>query len=97
MASDEAALRGTLSGTIGAALVWAPSFWALRKTDPEFAGLHEIQPTPLPVSTADIGAILLSRQSFLRSNIDQAIASLTKDGSIAGILRQQDFPGIPVP
>ncbi len=97
MASDEAALRAVINGTTGAALVWAPAYWALRKTDPAFAHLGEIQPTPLPVSTADIGAILLSKQSFLRSNIDQAIASLTKDGTIADILREQDFPGTSVP
>jgi polar amino acid transport system substrate-binding protein len=97
MASDEAALRGVISGTTGAALVWAPAFWALCKTDPAFAKLREIRPTPLPVSTADIGAILLSKQSFLRSSIDQAIASLTKDGTIGGILRQADFPGTTVP
>jgi polar amino acid transport system substrate-binding protein len=97
MASDEAALRAVVEGTTGAALVWAPALWALRKTHPELAGLREIGTSPLPVSTADVGAILLSKQSFLRSNIDRAIASLTEDGTIADILRQQDFPGIPVP
>jgi polar amino acid transport system substrate-binding protein len=97
MATDEAALRAVTSGTTGAALVWAPALWALREKQPAFTVLHEVQPTPLPVSTADIGAILLSKQSFLRSNIDQAIASLTRDGTIAGILKQADFPGTPVP
>jgi polar amino acid transport system substrate-binding protein len=97
MASDEAALRAVTSGSIGAALVWSPALWSLRKKDPAFVSLHEIQPTPLPISTADVGAILLSKQSFLRSNIDQAIASLTTDGTIAGILKQAGFPGTPVP
>lgn len=97
MASDEAALRAVVSGTTGAALVWAPALWALRKTDPTFSILRDIRPAPLPVSAADIGAILLSKQAFLRSSIDQAIASLTKDGTIAGILKKQDFPGKPEP
>jgi len=97
MASDEAALRAVTTGGIGAALVWAPALWALRRKEPAFVSLHEIQPTPLPVSTADVGAILLSKQSFLRSNIDKAITSLTKDGTIAGILKQAGFPGTPVP
>jgi polar amino acid transport system substrate-binding protein len=97
MASDEAALRAVANGTTGAALVWAPALWALRKKQADFGTLREIQPAPLPVSTADVGAILLSKQSFLRSNIDQAIASLTRDGSIAGILKQAGFPGTPVP
>jgi polar amino acid transport system substrate-binding protein len=97
MSSDEAALQAVLSGTTGAALVWAPALWALSKTDADLGKLREMAPSPLPVSTADVGAILLSKQSFLRSSVDQAIASLTADGTIAGILKDADFPGSPVP
>ena len=97
MSSDEAALGAVMRGTIGAALVWAPALWALRKTDADIAKLPEMAPSPLPVSTADVGAILLSKQAFLRSSIDQAIASLTADGTIAGILKDENFPGIPAP
>ncbi len=95
MASDEAALLSVTGGTTGAALVWAPALWALRKTDPGIGKLSEIKPSPLPVSTADVGAILLSKQAFLRSSIDQAIASLTGDGTIAGILKGEHFPAEP--
>jgi polar amino acid transport system substrate-binding protein len=97
MSSDEAALRAVLRGTTGAALVWAPALWTLRKTDPEIARLPEMAPSPLPVSTADVGAILLSRQSFLRSSLDQAIASLLADGTIATILADAGFPGTAPP
>jgi polar amino acid transport system substrate-binding protein len=97
MSSDEAALRSVLNGTTGAALVWGPALWSLRRTDATFSKLREIEPNPLPVSTADVGAILLSKQAFLRSSIDQAIASLTKDGTITGILTDEKFPGTPVP
>jgi polar amino acid transport system substrate-binding protein len=97
MASDEAALRAVLRGTTGAALVWAPALWALRKTDADIAKLPQMATSPLPVSTADVGAILLSRQAFLRSSVDQAIASLTADGTIAGILKDEHFPGTAEP
>lgn len=97
MSSDEAALQAVVRGTTGAALVWAPSLWALRKTDAGIAKLPEMAPSPLPVSTADVGAILLSKQAFLRVSIDQAIASLTADGTIAGILKGENFPGEPPP
>jgi polar amino acid transport system substrate-binding protein len=97
MASDEAAVRAVLSGTTGAALVWAPALWALRKSDPAIAKLPEMAPSPLPVSVADVGAILLSRQAFLRTSLDQAIASLTADGTIAAILTGERFPAEPVP
>ena len=97
MSSDEAALQAVMHGTTGAALVWAPALWALRKTDAEIAKLPEMAPSPLPVSTADVGAILLSRQMFLRNSVDQAIASLTADGTIADILKSENFPGTAEP
>jgi polar amino acid transport system substrate-binding protein len=97
MASDDAAVRAVMDGTTGAALVWAPALWALRTTDVAIAKLPEMAPSPLPISTADVGAILLSRQSFLRTSLDRAIASLTADGTIAAILKDENFPGTPVP
>jgi polar amino acid transport system substrate-binding protein len=97
MASDEAALRAVIEGTTGAALVWAPALWALKKTDARIAKLPEIKPSPLPQSTADVGAILLRRQAFVRASIDRAIASLTADGTIARILTEEEFPGEAVP
>jgi polar amino acid transport system substrate-binding protein len=96
MGSDELALRALARDTVGAALVWGPSFWALRQSDPAFANLRIISAKPLPDSAVDVGATLLSRESFLRSNIDQAIASLTADGTIQSILDSEKFPAAPV-
>ena len=96
MGSDELALRALLRETIGVALVWGPSFWALRQSDPDFARLRIISSKPLPDSAVDVGATLLTRESFLRNNIDQAIASLTADGTIQSILDSEKFPAAPV-
>lgn len=96
MGSDELALRALARNATGAALVWGPSFWALRPTDPAFAGLRIMPPRPLPDSTVDVGATLLARETFLRSNIDQAIAALTADGTIQSILDSEKFPASPV-
>jgi polar amino acid transport system substrate-binding protein len=95
MSTDEAALRSVLRGTAGAALVWAPSFWSLKESDPEIGKLRMIVPAPLPVSTVDIGAALLANETFLRSNVDQAIASLVADGTIQSILTSHKFPAAP--
>jgi polar amino acid transport system substrate-binding protein len=92
MASDEAALTALTAGTLGAALVWAPSFWALQKSNAAFAGLRIIAPKPMPASTVDVGAVLLARETFLRANVDQAIAALTADGTIDTILKGFGFP-----
>jgi polar amino acid transport system substrate-binding protein len=96
MGSDELALRALLSGTTGAALVWGPSFWAMRQKDPALGKLRLISLRPLPESSITVGATLLARESFLRSTVDQAIASLTADGTIQAILDSEKFPATPV-
>jgi polar amino acid transport system substrate-binding protein len=96
MADDEAALRAVLRGTTGAALVWAPALWALQAREQEFAKLRVVAPAPLPVSTADVGAALLSNEPFMRNGVDRAIASLTADGTLEALLRDSRFPATPV-
>jgi polar amino acid transport system substrate-binding protein len=95
MGSDELALNALVRGTVGVALVWGPSFWALQKSDPAFAGLRLISLKPLPESTVGVGATLLANETFLRSSVDDAIASLTADGSIQAILERAKFPATP--
>ena len=95
MSSDEAALRAVLQHEAAAAQVWAPSFWALRRADPAFRALAPIAPKPLPVTSIEVGAALLAKESYLRSAVDQAIASLLADGSLAAILKRHDFPAEP--
>ncbi len=96
MGSDELALRALLRDSIGVALVWGPSFWAMRQSDPALAKLRIISTRPVPDSSVDVGATLLARETFLRSNIDQAIKSLTADGTIQSILDSEKFPATPV-
>ena len=96
VASDEAALRDVVAGKLAAALIWAPSFWGLQKADPAFAKLRIIAPKPLPVSSMDVGAVLLARETYLRANLDQAITALTADGTIEAILKSFGFPAVPV-
>jgi polar amino acid transport system substrate-binding protein len=96
VASDEAALRDVTAGKLAAALVWGPSFWALQKADPAFAKLRTMAASPLPASSLDVGAVLLARETFLRANLDQAIAALTADGSIETILKGFGFPATPI-
>jgi len=96
MGSDELALKALGRGTVAAALVWGPALWALRGTDPAFAALRIIGSRPLPQSTADVGATVLARETFLRANVDQAIAALTADGTIQSILEAEKFPASPV-
>jgi polar amino acid transport system substrate-binding protein len=95
MGSDELTLQALGRGTVGVALVWGPSFWAMQKSDPSFAGLRLISPKPLPETTVGIGAILLANETFLRKSVDDAIAALTADGTIEAILDRAKFPATP--
>jgi polar amino acid transport system substrate-binding protein len=95
MGSDELALQALMRGTVSVALVWGPSFWALQKSDPALAGLRLISLRPLPESAVGVGAILLANETFLRSSVDGAIASLVADGSIGAILDRNKFPATP--
>ena len=92
MSNDRAAVDAVLSGTAGAALVWEPGLWALRETDATLAKLRAISPRPMPESAITVGAALLANEAFLRSNVDQAIATLTDDGTIQAILNAFKFP-----
>jgi polar amino acid transport system substrate-binding protein len=89
--SDQIALTAVLNGDVAGALVWGPSFGALTKSDPAFAELRTIALDPLPISSIPVGAVMLSTETFLRSSIDEAIASLVADGTIAAILAERGF------
>ena len=93
MSDDRAAMETVLSGEAGAALVWEPGLWALRASDSKFNALKSMSARPMPESTITVGAAVLANEAFLRSNIDQAIASLTEDGTVQQILDEHKFPG----
>jgi len=92
MGTNDRALEALLNGTVDVALVWAPNLWAKQRQDPAYAGLHVIDPSPLPPTTLGVGALLLANETFLRTAVDQAIAALSEDGTIAGILEKSGFP-----
>lgn len=92
MGTNEQALESLLNGSVDVALVWAPSLWARQRSDPAYGDMRILDPNPLPPTTLGVGAIVLADQKFLRSAIDEAIAALTADGTLTGILESFDFP-----
>lgn len=91
------ALDWLLNGTADVALVWAPSLWAAQRDEPAYADFRVIAPNPLPETSLGVGALLLSNESFLRTAVDEAIAALSADGTIEGILESFDFPASVAP
>lgn len=92
MGTDDLALRSLVDGTVDVALVWAPNLWAWQRRNPADADLRVIDPKPLPPTVLGVGALMLSDETFLRTAVDEAIAALTADGTIGGILEEYGFP-----
>ena len=89
--------RALPNGTVGIALVWGPALWALQRSDAGYAKLrHDLGPGRCRTPRSMSGAAVLAEKSSLRSNIDQAIASLTADGTIQSILDGDKFPAAAV-
>ncbi len=97
MGTNDLALQSLLNGTVDVALVWAPHLWAKQREEPAYADLHVIDPNPLPPTTMGVGALLLADETFVRTAVDEAIAALSEDGTIAGILEEYGFPATALP
>lgn len=92
--THELALEAVVDGSLGAALVWAPSGWSLKRESERFDDLRLI-PDDRISDPIGVGAVLLDGNGFLRSQIDDAIATLAADGTIEGILASFDVPARP--
>ncbi len=92
MGKSEVALKSVLNGIAAVALVWEPALWALQRADPAYARLRVIASDPLPLTTEGVGAVVLARETFLRTSLDQAIEALVADGTIQDILDAHNFP-----
>ncbi|MDB5560886.1 MAG: hypothetical protein JWN11_304 [Hyphomicrobiales bacterium] len=88
-------LKRVKDGTLGGIILWQPSLSKITNGDPAAAGLRIIPTDPVPASSVQVAALLSSRDSFLRSQIDQAVGSLIDDGTIQSLLDQTKFAGKP--
>ena len=95
--TGQMALEALANGTVDVVLVWAPEFWAAQQANPAYANLHIIDSNPLPPARLGVSALLLSRNTFMRAAIDEAIAALVADGTIKSILDEYHFPATAAP
>ena len=72
--------------TLAAMLLWHPSLLQLAETDPTVLDLRIIPLDPVPTASVPVGALVSTRNTFLRTQIDQAIAELSADGTFDAIL-----------
>jgi len=79
--------------TLGAMIVWSPTFARLVAADPALAEMTLASPDPLRGMSTPLAAILGASDTFLRSQIDGAIAALIADGTIARLLDEAGLAG----
>ena len=91
---DKMATR-VIDGTIAGMIVWQPALAQVLAKRPDAAVLRVIANDPLPLASVSVGALVSSRNSFLRSQVDQAIDALTADGTLAGLMAEYGYEGRP--
>ena len=92
MANDAAALKAVTEGKVAAALVWGPSFWKLQAGNAAFKALKPITARQLGNLSIAVGGAMRSDDSFLRTNVDKAIGTLARNGTLEKILARFKFP-----
>ena len=84
-------------GTLGGIILWGPSLSRAVGGDPASAGLRVIDTSPVAQSFVLVGALVSSRDAFLRSQVDDAIGSLIADGTMQSLLDEFGYNGKPGP
>jgi len=82
-----------LDGTIAGMILWQPALSKILQTRDDAQELRVIANTPIPASETRVGALVSSRNSFLRSQVDQAIDALVADGTITELLEKHGYQG----
>jgi ABC-type amino acid transport substrate-binding protein len=82
-----------LDGTIAGMILWQPALARIQNQRPEAKALRVIANSPIPASETQIGALVSSRNAFLRNQADQAIDALVTDGTIAQLLEKHGYLG----
>jgi len=94
-ADPELMLRRLKDGTLAGIILWQPTLHKLLGDDPAASGVHTIPLDPVPDASVMVGALVSNRDTFLRSQVDQAIDSLVADGTIARLMEEFGFEGTP--
>ena len=88
-------IKRVKDGTIAAGLLYQPALLKATDGDPAAQGIRTIPTDPVPQAIDQVAALVSSRDSFLRTQIDEAIGSLIGDGTMQKLLDSVKFEGRP--
>lgn len=95
--SNQILVDKLLDGTVGAALIWEPSLAPALKGKALADQVRVISTGDFSPPQIQFGLALRSKDTALRTLLDQAIVSLIEDGSIDRLLDEYQIPGNPGP
>lgn len=84
-------IRRVRDGTLGGAIIWQPALARIQALADDSAGdpavaVHEAALSPMPEVVVEVAAIVSRKDSFLRAQLDEAIAALAADGTLDAIM-----------
>ena len=80
-------------GSLGGMLLWQPALRKLQNEQPDAAAFRVIDLAPVPETTIKVGAVVSSRDAFLRNQVDQTIDALVADGTIQALMDKHGYTG----
>jgi len=87
-------LKRVEDGRLGGMLIWQPTLAQVLREDPSITNLRLIPTDPVPTASIRVGALVSSKDSFLRDQIDQTIDALVKDGTIDALMKKHGYTGV---
>lgn len=82
-----------VSGDLEAIIIWEPGLFQWLAGAGASSAVRVIAPDPVRLPIQRFGIVMLQREAFLRSAIDEAISALVGDGTIDRLLAQHDLQG----
>lgn len=84
-------LKRLEDGTLAGAAIYLPSLLELTNNDPAALGLRIVPFDPIAEPKSASGFLVSGRDDYLRSQLDEAIASLVADGSIERLKQKYGY------
>ena len=93
-ADMELMAKRVADGSIAGMVIWQPVLAELSQAgNADVATLHAIPMTPVPDTQTRVGILMKQRDTYLRTQVDEAIDALVADGTIYALMQEFGYEG----
>ena len=93
-ADMELMAKRVADGSIAGMVIWQPVLAELSQAgNPDVATLHAIPMNPVPDTRTRVGILMKQRDTYLRTQVDEAIDALVADGTIDALMQEFGYEG----